>query len=363
LTLNEKVAGARMYFGSLEEFEKAKGGRTHYRVVLSFDRPATNREIRELTNGFLAENFPKAMAFPAIHRDTDHPHVHIYIHSRQIDGKRINLRDEEFRRLDERWAKRYGEWVQEREIYNQHVEKKLETLQWKRAAELARQRGEPIPPKPERAADRYQQLAEQRLSGQRSQAADRGEQLGQRPAAEPVMRPRSEKETSRLLAREQVAREELSHLVRTDAPGEQIEAATRRAERLTDALQRTLKARREHGRQRLPEVVYSTEERRRLTEYKRSRDLIAKDDRLTGRLLAHLEVAQAEVRDAHAGREKYESSRQFWKFRVEGQDGKWSLLDENERSKKRSKPASPSTTSSVPVSGGKLRKTSKILKR
>jgi hypothetical protein len=327
LTLKEKVAGARMYFGSLEEFEKAKGGRTHYRAMLSFDRPATNREIRELTNGFLAENFPKAMAFPAIHRDTDHPHVHIYIHSRQIDGKRINLRDEEFRRLDEKWARRYGEWAQEREIYSQHVEKKLETLQWKRAAELARQRGEPIPPKPERAADRYQQLAEQRLSGQRSQAADRGERLGQRPAAEPVMCPCSEKETSRLLAREQVAREELSHLVRTDAPHEQIEVATRRAERLTDALQRTLKARQELGRQRLPELVYTTEERRRVTEYERSRDLMVKNEGLTARLLAHQEVSQAEVRDAHGGREKYESSRQFWKFTVEGEDRKWSLLD------------------------------------
>jgi hypothetical protein len=326
LTLKEKVAGARTYFGSLEEFEKAKGGRTHYRVVLSFDRPATNREIRELTNGFLADNFPKALAFPAIHRDTDHPHVHIYIHSRQINGKRIHLENDDYRRIDERWAKRYAEWVQEREIYEQHIEKKLKTLQWKRAAELARQRGEPIPPKPERVADRYQQLAERRLSGQRSQAADRGERLGQRPAAEPLMRPHSERETSRLLAREHIAREELSHLIRTDAAREQIEIATRRAERLTDALHRTLNARQELGRERLPEMVYTREERRRLTEYELSRNIV-KDDRLTSRLLAHQEVAQAEVRDAHVGRTKYQARRQFWKFTVEGHDGKWSLLD------------------------------------
>ena len=87
--LDEKTAKLRAYFGSKEQFEKAKGGRTHYRLILSFDVPASNSQIRELTNEFLKETFPKAIAFGAIHRDTEHPHVHLYLHVRQTDGRKI----------------------------------------------------------------------------------------------------------------------------------------------------------------------------------------------------------------------------------------------------------------------------------
>src|SRR5262249_32113073 len=81
LSLKEKTENLRLYFGSLEDYERRKGGRTHYRIILSFDVPATNRQIRDLTNAFLEQAFPKAIAFGAIHRDTDHPHVHLYLNS------------------------------------------------------------------------------------------------------------------------------------------------------------------------------------------------------------------------------------------------------------------------------------------
>jgi len=77
LTLKEKTENVRLYFGSLEDYERRKGGRTHYRIILSFDVPTTNRQIRDLANNFLEQAFPKAIAFGAIHRDTDHPHVHL----------------------------------------------------------------------------------------------------------------------------------------------------------------------------------------------------------------------------------------------------------------------------------------------
>jgi hypothetical protein len=47
--LEEKTAKLRAHFGSKEQFEKARGGRTHYRIILSFDVPATNSQIRDLT--------------------------------------------------------------------------------------------------------------------------------------------------------------------------------------------------------------------------------------------------------------------------------------------------------------------------
>src|SRR5215831_1872631 len=53
LTLQEKVQNIKDYFGSLEDYERRKGGRTHYRIILSFDVPASNEQIRDLTNRFL----------------------------------------------------------------------------------------------------------------------------------------------------------------------------------------------------------------------------------------------------------------------------------------------------------------------
>lgn len=163
--LKEKVANVRAYFGAKEQFEKAKGGRTHYRVILSFDVPATNSQIRDLTNQFLKETFPKAIAFGAIHRDTEHPHVHLYLHARQIDGKKIYLSRQEYASIDERWAKIYSEFAGARSVYIEHLRKKEETKQWKIAAAEAYQKGEPIPPKPGRDSDRRERLAEQRLIG------------------------------------------------------------------------------------------------------------------------------------------------------------------------------------------------------
>jgi hypothetical protein len=237
LPLKEKIENARCYFGSHEELEKARGGRTHYRMLLSCDVPATNIQIRELTNRFLAQTFPKAIALAAIHRDTDHPHVHVYIHSRQIDGKRINLRSQDYRTIDEKWSRMYSEFAGDRGIHAAHLRKKEETREWKRAAAIAYQRGEKIPPKPERDSDRREQLAEQRLSAARSAARARGEQLGPRPPAEPVMRPRSERETGRLIALEHVSRERLAHLIRTDAPQKDITAAARNAQGLTAVIE------------------------------------------------------------------------------------------------------------------------------
>ena len=105
LTLKEKIQNVKDYFASLEDYEKRKGGRTHYRIILSFDVPATNEQIRDLTNNFLERAFPKAIAFGAVHRDTDHPHVHLYLSSRQYDGRRIQLKNNEFKTIDEKWAK------------------------------------------------------------------------------------------------------------------------------------------------------------------------------------------------------------------------------------------------------------------
>lgn len=150
IRLKEKVENLAAYFTSKADFESTKGGRTHYRLLLSLDLPATNKQIQALTTQFLKIAFPKAVAFAAVHRDTGHTHVHIHIHSRQIDGKRIQLRNDEFRSIDEKWASIYAEFAADYTVYTEHLRKKEETRQWRRAAAKMIEKGDPIPPRPAR---------------------------------------------------------------------------------------------------------------------------------------------------------------------------------------------------------------------
>jgi hypothetical protein len=325
--LREKVTNLRTYFGNKERFEKAKGGRTHYRIVLSFDVPATNEQIRTLTNQFLDDTFPKAIGFAAIHRDTDHPHVHVYLHARQIDGRKIYLSREAYRTIDEHWARIYSRFAGDRSVYVQHLRKKEQTRQWKIAAAEAFRRGEAIPPKPERDNDRRERLAGQRLSAQRSEARDRGKYQERRQKTELVSRPASEKETSRLLAKSDIARQKLAHLIRTDAPDKEIKVAARIAHEFSAALEKTLAMRKGIGKLVVPQLVYTTEEWRLLKEYKSSNQLSASDDHIAGRLQAGRMLAGVELKDAQGKAEGFQVSRQFWKFEIEGLDQRLSLKE------------------------------------
>jgi relaxase-like protein len=327
LSLKEKTENLRLYFGSLEDYERRKGGRTHYRIILSFDVPATNRQIRDLTNNFLEQAFPKAIAFGAIHRDTGHPHVHLYLNSRQTDGRRIQLKNNEFKTIDEKWSRIYTDFAGDKSAHVEYLRKKEETKQWKIAAAEAYRKGEPIPPKPERDNDRRERLAEQRLAAQRSDARDCGHQFDSSKQAEPVIRPASEKQTSRLLAKTEVAREQLAHLIRTDASGTEIKSAARLAHDFDAALDKTLVTRKEMGREKPPQVVYTTEEWKQLKEYRLSTDTPVKEDRAAARLQAECVLAGAEMKDAEARAEAFQVSRHLWKLDVEGWEKGLSLKD------------------------------------
>jgi hypothetical protein len=327
LTLKEKTENLRLYFGSLEDYERRKGGRTHYRIILSFDVPATNQQIRDLTNNFLEQAFPKAIAFGAIHRDTDHPHVHLYLNSRQTDGRRIQLKNNEFKTIDEKWSKIYTDFAGDKSAHVEYLRKKEETKQWKIAAAEAYRKGEPIPPKPERDNDRRERLAEQRLAAQRSDARDRGKQLESPKQAEPVIRPASEKQTSRLLAKAEVAREQLAHLIRTEASEREIKSAARMAHDFAAALDKTLVTREEMGREKPPQVVYTTEEWKQLKEYRASSDIPVKKDRAAARLQAECVLAGVGMKDAEARAEAFQVSRHLWKLDVEGWEKGMSLKD------------------------------------
>jgi hypothetical protein len=117
--------------------------RTHYRLVVSFDRKEKTEKAQEMTADFLKENFSKARAVAAVHQDTEHTHVHVWIDARQLDGKKIDLDNKQFKTIDERWAKIYGrEYGAEYE--HQHTLKKLETREYKRNKAQGEQVEKPI---------------------------------------------------------------------------------------------------------------------------------------------------------------------------------------------------------------------------
>jgi MobA/VirD2-like, nuclease domain len=327
LSLKEKTENLRLYFGSLEDYERRKGGRTHYRIILSFDVPATNQQMRDLTNNFLEQAFPKAIAFGAIHRDTDHPHVHLYLNSRQTDGRRIQLKNNEFKTIDEKWSKIYTNFAGDKSAHVEYLRKKEETKQWKITAAEAFRKGKPIPPKPERDNDRRERLAEQRLSAQRSEARDQGKRLESRPPAEPVIRAGSEKETGRLLAKVQVAQEQLAHLIRTEAHQGEIRSIANNAYDLKATVDKTIAARKQDGKEWLPAVVYTTEECKQLKEYMASHLIPVKKEHAAARIQAARVVAGAELSDAEGKAEAFRTTRHFWKFEVEGWDRKLSLKE------------------------------------
>src|ERR1700720_849423 len=126
--------------------------------------------------------------------------------------------------------------------------------------------------------------------------------------------------------------EELAHLIRVDAPVTQIRWAARTAREFAVALEKTLAARKEMGKEKQPQGVYATEEWKQLKEYAKTRYLPVNDDRASARLQSTLVLAGAEQKDAQAKVDAFQTRRHFWKFHVEG-FGKVSLREVEQKIK------------------------------
>lgn len=111
--------------------------RTHYRAVLSFERPVTTDQARGMAAEWLAERFPEARAFAVVHRNTDHVHVHAWIDARGTDGKKLHFSNADYRSLDESWNRVYSREMGRDE--QEHLAKKAETREYRRARALGRE--------------------------------------------------------------------------------------------------------------------------------------------------------------------------------------------------------------------------------
>jgi hypothetical protein len=149
----EKRVNAISHAYAREDIETAKSerGRTHYRMILSWDRKEETDIAKEQAHKFLKENFDKGRGFVAVHQDTEHTHAHIWLDARTNDGRKLHIGKSVYRQLDESWVKQYDRNYQT-EYAKEYQAKKQQTRQWKR--ELVEQRAERRDGKQERPQDK-----------------------------------------------------------------------------------------------------------------------------------------------------------------------------------------------------------------
>lgn len=244
LTLEEKAENARAYFELLSDCEKKKGGVNSYRVVLTVGGEASNLEMKHAVNDFLRENFPTAQALVAVHRNTAHVHAHLYAHSRQLDGKKIDLKQDYFR-LDEKWAKVCSERFNDQSIYDEHMRLKAETRQYKRDESQARREQTLLPAKNERWADQYEIL--------------RG-----------VLRPWDDRFVGRLMAAARLAETRAEYLKVVKAPDSQMMEADHEANDLRTRLDSVSAKRalsRSESKRGMPAEVITVKEQKEIARY------------------------------------------------------------------------------------------------
>ncbi len=167
-TRKERIDNLKEYARQQEENElgKLRTGsgetRTHYRAIYSFDREITDEQGRRMVEEHLEKNFSDVPTITVLHRDSAHTHLHVWIEARDSNEKKINLSNKQYKTLDDDFALICAKEFNERNLYDDHINKKLQTQQWKRDYAEAKRRGEDAPEKPIRAADERDQIQERR---------------------------------------------------------------------------------------------------------------------------------------------------------------------------------------------------------
>ena len=118
-SFEELREGLVAYTKAREELEP---GRSHYRALVSFEGVQGSAEVAALAREWLKTAFPNARAFGFVHQNTDNTHAHLWIDARGKDGRKIQLKNGEFKRLDESWNRIYCRATGREEA--EHLDKK-----------------------------------------------------------------------------------------------------------------------------------------------------------------------------------------------------------------------------------------------
>lgn len=109
----ELRANVEAYAAAREDTELAahhsRGeARTHYRAMFSFERDVSTEKALEMAGEWMRREFPQGRGFAVVHRDTKHTHVHVWLDARQVDGRKVQLSERQFKNLDSAWNRIYS---------------------------------------------------------------------------------------------------------------------------------------------------------------------------------------------------------------------------------------------------------------
>ena len=122
------------------EAAEGKRGRTHYRLLVSCEHEIATARLHALLVAWLEEAVPGARAMGFVHRDTAHPHAHLFVEARGVNGRQLDFSARAWRQLDEVWNRIYARFLGRDE--QEHLVRKKETAAYKQA----RRRGQPRQP-------------------------------------------------------------------------------------------------------------------------------------------------------------------------------------------------------------------------
>lgn len=128
-----------------EEQEINPNGRSHYKMVLSFDRKEETDKAKEMTHEFLDKNFENSRAIVSIHQDTPQTHAHIWIDARNMDDRKLHSPRNHINELSRSWQHQYDREYNTK-YEKEFAEKREEMRQWREDKHKGIDR-----PKPERA--------------------------------------------------------------------------------------------------------------------------------------------------------------------------------------------------------------------
>ena len=133
------------------EAAQGKRGRTHYRLLVSFEQDSgvTTPRLHGLLVAWLEEAVPGARAMGFVHRDTAHAHAHLFVEARGMNGRQLDFSARAWRGLDEVWNRIYARALGRDE--QEHLVRKKETAAYK---QQARRRGQPRQPSRETGQDK-----------------------------------------------------------------------------------------------------------------------------------------------------------------------------------------------------------------
>ncbi len=88
--------------------QQGRGSRRDYRIILSFEKSVTSDKALDMAREFLEHShFKNNPALMAVHRNTDHVHVHVLLVARATNGRKLHLDRRAFESFDKLWARIY----------------------------------------------------------------------------------------------------------------------------------------------------------------------------------------------------------------------------------------------------------------